>query len=80
MYICTYIYICMYIYIYILYMYKKTFKSIEGLELFNLKGNTKRKNIFRESILLCFIKISISLKKPVLESVRKQLSVQTHFI
>ena len=48
-----------------------TFKSIEGLELFNVKGNVKRKNIFRESILLCVLKISISLKKTVLESVRK---------
>ena len=40
-----------------------TFKSIDALELFNLKGNAKRKNIFRESILLCFLKISVSLKK-----------------
>ena len=48
-----------------------TFKSIEGLELFNVKGNVKRKNIFRESILLCVLKIRISLKKTVLESVRK---------
>ena len=28
------------------------FKSIEGLGLFNLEGNVKRKNIFRESTLL----------------------------
>ena len=48
-----------------------TFKSTEGLELFNLKGNLKRKNIFRESILLYFLKISVFLKKTVLESVRK---------
>ena len=29
----------------------------------NLKGNIKQQDIFRESILLCFLKISISLNK-----------------
>ena len=33
------------------------------LELFNVKGDAKRGNIFRELVLLCFLKISISLKK-----------------
>ena len=33
------------------------------MELFNLKGNDKRKNIFRESILLYCLKISKKKKK-----------------
>ena len=33
------------------------------MKLFNLKGNVKRQDIFRESILLCFLKIGMSLKE-----------------
>ena len=33
------------------------------MELFDLEGNVKWQNIFRESTLLCLLKISISLKK-----------------
>ena len=31
--------------------------------MFNLKGNVKRQDIFRESVLLCFFKTSMSLRK-----------------